>query len=315
MSTCKHEKHLVGYFHGELAGNEKKLVKDHLGKCRHCQMVLKDISRLDEASKKIPVPQLTDHEWEAVENRVYKRPVFRWRFALAGVSLAAAAAAMIIVIRFSGPKPEEVVSSLQPSAVVAQAEEHRVSPPSPLEGQGEGEYVTASTAPEQESSPSPLSPPIKGGEEFVADTPNDSPLGFQASTQHRERRGDLQRSPVHPSDVAQPTDRILEEPIFTPTPLTQKDKVVIKHNRINPSLGERMTVSVKSDTREAINIKIYSKSGKLVRTLVDKEVPMGIHEFYWDGTNDSGATLASGIYFIVIEAPGFELREKAVVLK
>ena len=321
MNTCKNRQHLVSYFYGELPANKKKLLRNHIGKCRHCRMVLKEISRLDEGSRKIPVPHITDREWETIEERVHKKPGLKWKPVLVGASLAAAAIAAIVIIDKFTPPTET-------SATIAEAsltEAICVPSPSMGEGKGEGEgtdiEVLAKDSPQPRRG-GPLRPPdAEGGPGItkaaaeVADTPNESPLGFQGAAAQAPKAAASGGSKPSGVVAAQPAGHIPERAVFTPTPITQKDKVVIKHNRINPSLGEKMTVSVKSDTPELISIGIYSKSGKRVRTLVEKEVPTGIHEFRWDGSNDSGSVSASGIYFIVIEAPGFKLKEKAVIIK
>ena len=212
---------------------------------------------------------------------------------------------------------------------------------------GEGEQPSEGIVAKDSRRPrrgGPLRPPgAEGGPGMtkaaadVAAGADESPLRFQAAAdarrgdpsavakglplrgQPRRAMADKLRSPARPSGAAetaaQPASRIPEEPAFTPAPFTQKDKVAIKHNRIDPSLGESMTVSVKVDGQEPTSVKIYSRIGKLVRVLVDKELAPGIHSFEWSGRDDRGTVLASGIYFIVIEAPGFKLREKAVILK
>jgi len=46
-----------------------------------------------------------------------------------------------------------------------------------------------------------------------------------------------------------------------------------------------------------VSIKIYNVKGELVRTLVDANQDAGAHVVVWDGTNDHGASVASGVYF------------------
>jgi len=60
-------------------------------------------------------------------------------------------------------------------------------------------------------------------------------------------------------------------------------------------------------------IRVYDVTGKVVRTLHDGELS-GYGSVYWDGTDDAGAELAGGLYFIRMIAPGFRKTAKVVLL-
>ena len=114
----------------------------------------------------------------------------------------------------------------------------------------------------------------------------------------------------------QPPEEDEHEPPPRPelTPVQEKH-VVIKKNRINPSLGEKMTISVTLENSEHLSIRIYNSSGEHLQTVTNQDWPEGIHEFTWDGSNAQGHILASGIYFISIDTPTFHTREKGLILK
>jgi len=46
-------------------------------------------------------------------------------------------------------------------------------------------------------------------------------------------------------------------------------------------------------------------SGRLVRRLIDAPLPRGAHRLGWDGRNDGGASVASGVYLYRVEAGSF----------
>jgi hypothetical protein len=46
-----------------------------------------------------------------------------------------------------------------------------------------------------------------------------------------------------------------------------------------------------------VTLKIYDAAGRLVRTIVDTEMPAGRYSAYWDGMDASGRTVAPGVYF------------------
>jgi uncharacterized Ntn-hydrolase superfamily protein len=46
-----------------------------------------------------------------------------------------------------------------------------------------------------------------------------------------------------------------------------------------------------------VSLKIYDLTGRLVETLVNKNQDPGVYSTHWDGTDNSGETVPSGIYF------------------
>jgi len=65
-----------------------------------------------------------------------------------------------------------------------------------------------------------------------------------------------------------------------------------------------------------VTIDVFNVMGQLVKRLVDKEEQKaGRHFVIWNGTNSSGETIASGIYFYRIEAGGFVKSKKMIFLK
>jgi subtilisin-like proprotein convertase family protein len=64
-----------------------------------------------------------------------------------------------------------------------------------------------------------------------------------------------------------------------------------------------------------VALKVYNVAGKLVRTLVDGEIEAGYHTAVWDGRDDRGVPVASGVYFCRMEAARFDDSVKMVLLK
>jgi hypothetical protein len=62
-------------------------------------------------------------------------------------------------------------------------------------------------------------------------------------------------------------------------------------------------------------IKVYNLSGQLVRTLVKEKKPAGWYSARWDGRDNSGRAVASGIYFYHLSAGGFLQVRKMLLLK
>jgi len=53
-----------------------------------------------------------------------------------------------------------------------------------------------------------------------------------------------------------------------------------------------------------VSLEIYDVNGRLVRTLVDSDQQATAHTIEWNGTDDAGHAVASGVYFYRLEAPG-----------
>jgi len=67
-------------------------------------------------------------------------------------------------------------------------------------------------------------------------------------------------------------------------------------------------------------ISIYNVNGQLVRKLNMGEEQAGYHvtkskAAYWDGRNDCGEKIASGIYFYRLQTDFFEAMRRMVILK
>ena len=82
-------------------------------------------------------------------------------------------------------------------------------------------------------------------------------------------------------------------------------------NPFNPSTTIRFTLDSSND----FNIKIFNLSGQEVFTKNNIPSNLGLNEYTWNGMNDKGNSLTSGIYFITIEIDNRILMEKVTLLK
>lgn len=64
-----------------------------------------------------------------------------------------------------------------------------------------------------------------------------------------------------------------------------------------------------------VKIVIYNIRGQIVRNLLDERRPAGEHRIVWDGRDDNGAGLASGIYFYHVKTQGRQYTRKCLMLK
>ena len=64
-----------------------------------------------------------------------------------------------------------------------------------------------------------------------------------------------------------------------------------------------------------VTIKIFNILGQEIRTLVNENKKAGTHEIFWDGLNDIGNAVTSGVYFYKIEASNFMKIKKTVLMR
>ncbi len=83
-------------------------------------------------------------------------------------------------------------------------------------------------------------------------------------------------------------------------------------NPFNPATEIAYTVPMPGSE---VKVAVYDLSGRRVRTLVGGQVPPGRHVAVWDGTDEGGQRVASGVYFYRLEMPGIFEQKKMILLK
>jgi hypothetical protein len=64
-----------------------------------------------------------------------------------------------------------------------------------------------------------------------------------------------------------------------------------------------------------VKLTIYNVLGEKIRTLVDSYKPAGIKQVLWDGRNELGQRVASGVYLYRLEAGEFTKTRRLVVMR
>jgi hypothetical protein len=86
-------------------------------------------------------------------------------------------------------------------------------------------------------------------------------------------------------------------------------------NPFNPSTTIRFGVPANVAEGAAVQVRIYNTLGELVRTLVNEKLFPGQYAVEWNGKNDRGETVATGIYIYQLVADGFRQTKKMSFLK
>lgn len=85
-------------------------------------------------------------------------------------------------------------------------------------------------------------------------------------------------------------------------------------NEPNP-FNPRTTIRFSLAQEGQVEIAIYDVNGRLVKTLVDGKETAGTHAVVWDGTNDRGTRVGSGVYWSQMKTGAFSSNKQLVILK
>ncbi|MBI4727451.1 T9SS type A sorting domain-containing protein [candidate division TA06 bacterium] len=85
-------------------------------------------------------------------------------------------------------------------------------------------------------------------------------------------------------------------------------------NTPNP-FKQRTMISYQLPKAGQVSLKIYNINGQLVKTLVDRVQRAGEHSVKWDGRDESGQAVASGVYLYQIKAGKQGNIKKMIILK
>ncbi len=89
----------------------------------------------------------------------------------------------------------------------------------------------------------------------------------------------------------------------------------LAQNRPNP-FNPVTTIEFTVRRAGPVTLRVYNVAGQLVRTLVDDQRRPGVmHQARWNGRNDGGQQVSSGVYFYKLVAQDFVKTRKMVLLK
>jgi len=88
----------------------------------------------------------------------------------------------------------------------------------------------------------------------------------------------------------------------------------LAQNYPNP-FNPQTTIAFTIKDRGAVTLKVYNVNGELVRTLANETRAAGPYSLTWDGHNDAGQSVSSGVYFYKLVTNNFSQTKKMVLLK
>ena len=82
-------------------------------------------------------------------------------------------------------------------------------------------------------------------------------------------------------------------------------------NPFNP----QTTITFELASAAMVELELFDVKGALVRRLVRESMPAGHHSAVWNGKDDDGARVASGVYLARFTAGGYREVQKVVMVK
>jgi flagellar hook assembly protein FlgD len=64
-----------------------------------------------------------------------------------------------------------------------------------------------------------------------------------------------------------------------------------------------------------VDLRVFDLNGRLVRSLVGKELDAGKHVVEWQGADERGERVKPGVYFYRLVTPGFSEMRKMMLLQ
>lgn len=89
-------------------------------------------------------------------------------------------------------------------------------------------------------------------------------------------------------------------------------RYTVGSNQIEAADGGRRTAD---NSAQHVTLKVYNILGQLVMTLVDEEKFPGNYQVIWDGKDQNGEEVSSGIYFYKLKAEDYTETKKMILLK
>ena len=94
----------------------------------------------------------------------------------------------------------------------------------------------------------------------------------------------------------------------------QPEKITLAQNYPNP-FNPSTTIRFTLPAEQPVKLSVFDLLGRQVVELVDMHLERGAHRVTWDGTDDSGLPVSSGVYFYRLRTPERSLVQKMVLLR
>ena len=94
-----------------------------------------------------------------------------------------------------------------------------------------------------------------------------------------------------------------------------QDQPFLAQNIPNPFNPQTEIAFAVKTAGSRVSLMVFDAAGHLVRTLVDGTLPAGDHMAVWNGTNNTGARVESGVYLYRLDVNGVAVSRKMLLLE
>ena len=91
-------------------------------------------------------------------------------------------------------------------------------------------------------------------------------------------------------------------------------KPSLRQNHPNP-FNPVTEISFELPRSAPVDLKVFDAAGRLVRVLVKGSMPAGVNVARWDGRNERGSSVASGVYFYELRSESYVERRRMVLAR
>jgi hypothetical protein len=92
------------------------------------------------------------------------------------------------------------------------------------------------------------------------------------------------------------------------------DNFLLASNYPNP-FNASTTIELTLPQAQSVSLDIYDVHGRRVKTLAQTKMAAGVHRLHWDGTDNDGESVASGVYVYRLSTARFAKSKKMVLMK
>jgi hypothetical protein len=92
------------------------------------------------------------------------------------------------------------------------------------------------------------------------------------------------------------------------------ESFTLSQNYPNP-FNPATTISFSLKSTQNVNLTVFNVLGQSVRTLANGEYTIGAHDVIWDGSDEAGESVSSGIYFYRLVTADGQKTRKMMLLK